>query len=122
MPRKEPPVGDEAIGKPPLGQLSNDIGKEVRHERLAAGEHDLDRIEQVGGLVEDTANQLQIELLDRGLVRPTDAVGAMQVAEIGQLETDVHGQETGWGGAGITDRSPRLKTGGVTPLARRRIT
>jgi hypothetical protein len=46
----------------------------------------------------------------------------MQVAEIGQLETDVHGQETGWGGAGITDRSPRLKTGGVTPLARRRIT
>jgi hypothetical protein len=30
-------------------------------------------------------------------VRPTDAVGAVQVTQIGQLETDVHGPETGWG-------------------------
>ena len=41
--------------------------------------------------------QLKIELFDGRLMRPTDAVGAVQVAEIGELEADVHGRNRGEG-------------------------
>jgi hypothetical protein len=52
-------------------------------------------------------------------MRPTNAVGAVQVTEIRQLESDVHGQELA-GEAIDVDRSPRFKRPGVTPLAQPR--
>jgi hypothetical protein len=91
VPWNEPPVRDEPVWDAARPELRDCDGKEVRRQRLATGEYDGEGIEQSTRVVEHPPEESEIEMLDPLLERAAYAVGAVQVAEVRELEADGEG-------------------------------
>ena len=104
---KQPAIGHEPVAKPSLGQLPHDLWEKIGRKRLTAGKDHLDRVEELARFIENPPDERQVELLDVLLMRPANAMDAMQVAEIGELETEVH---EGMGAGGGTSSFRPLST------------
>jgi hypothetical protein len=85
MTRDQPPIGREAIWNPARRECGYGRRKEIRCERLPAGEHHRDVLEGLARFVEHALEEREIEIRDARLARPA---GAVEVAEIRELEAD----------------------------------
>ena len=89
--RDEPAIGDESVGQTARVQLRDSGREELGGQWLTAREDDREWPELRCGLVENLPEKRQVEMLDLFLVRATDAVRAMQIAQIRQLEREGKG-------------------------------